>query len=478
MAMMKAKRFLVATLAAAVTITGTGFVPALASAQTVVYAASPTIKLSETRVTMIPGDAFGLDAVVTNSTATPVWSSNNESVATVSGSGDNVVVTAVSEGNAVISCEVGNRIARCYIKVSIPNYNVTLNTYRKEMAPGNTLDLSAILSTYSDCDESVFGTPVWTSSDESVATVSADGMNATVTAAGFGRSTIKFTLGKKSASCVVYVDAKSISLDSTSIKLNEGDLHQIVPVVAPAGNWDIEYTSSDETVATVSDTGLIEAVPSLGAKSKTATITVSVVGTTRKATVRVVVSGKANKSIVLSDKEKTITAGKDFTLTAKAAGPTYENNVVWSSSNDDIARITYSDDGQAIIEGVSPGRAIITAMLDEKHQATCIVNVKAPKIVVGFKRNPYSVKKGETVDVEANVVGAIDSTKVSFEVINPRYAVNGKISIVSADESVTDGVARCTVQGDATGSSAYVRITVDNFGKKITKITRVKVMNR
>ena len=104
---------------------------------------------------------------------------------------------------------------------------------------------------------------MWTSSDESVATVSQSGL---VSAVAFGHAVITATTidgTDLSASCDVTVlpvqQAESIQLNVTTAGLNEGSTLQLTATVLP-GNCDIKtviWASNNPSVATVDSNGLV-----------------------------------------------------------------------------------------------------------------------------------------------------------------------------------------------------------------------------
>ena len=103
------------------------------------------------------------------------------------------------------------------------------------------------------------GTVEWTSDDPNVATVS-DGM---VAWAGKGTCTVTAQADSQSVTCKVTcadVEATSIQLDREKLDLNEGESATVKADVSPS-NWKgaVEWSSSDETVATVED-GVVTAV--------------------------------------------------------------------------------------------------------------------------------------------------------------------------------------------------------------------------
>ncbi len=139
----------------------------------------------------------------------------------------------------------------------------------------------------------------WDSSDKSIATVS-DGV---VTAVKAGTATVTVTTqdGGFKATCQVTVTAKSVdpgtiavtgvSLDKTTLSLEEGATDQLTATVSPADatNKDVMWSSSDEGVATVKD-GLVTAI-----KAGTATITVTTQDGSFTATCQVTVTAKESE---------------------------------------------------------------------------------------------------------------------------------------------------------------------------------------
>ena len=104
------------------------------------------------------------------------------------------------------------------------------------------------------------------SSDSTVATVSSTDMVVTVTtiAAGSTSITVTTTDGAKTATCQVSVSATAtavtgVSLDKSSITINRGARQMLTATVAPADatNQDVTWSSSDETIAIVSNSGLV-----------------------------------------------------------------------------------------------------------------------------------------------------------------------------------------------------------------------------
>lgn len=135
-----------------------------------------------------------------------VWSSDNETVATV----ENGIVTGVSAGSATITATASDNsgvTATCAVIVNIPvkATDVTLNqTSLTLTSVGDTVTLIATVSPDSAMDKSV----IWTSSNPGVATVDSNGV---VTAVANGTATVTVTTAdgsNKTATCEVTVTSQ------------------------------------------------------------------------------------------------------------------------------------------------------------------------------------------------------------------------------------------------------------------------------
>ena len=83
-------------------------------------------------------------------------------------------------------------------------------------------------------------------------------------AVGLGTAVVRLSVGGKSASCKITVvqPVTSIGLNMRSLSLEALDTFQLVATVKPNDAYDarVAWSSSDESVATVDDTGLVTAV--------------------------------------------------------------------------------------------------------------------------------------------------------------------------------------------------------------------------
>ncbi|GHT51768.1 hypothetical protein AGMMS49982_10100 [Bacteroidia bacterium] len=212
------------------------------------------------------------------------WTSSNNDIATVDDAG---LVTAVAAGTATITVttENANKTATCVVTVSIPVTDVTLNKATATLAIGGTEQLTATIAPTDATNRNVS----WTSSDNDIATVDDAGL-VTAVAAGTADITVTTEDGGKTATCVVtvIVPVTNVSLNNTTASLSVGQTKQLTETIAPtnATNQQVAWASSDETVATVSNSGLVTAI-----KAGTATITVTTEDGSKTATCVVTVTG-------------------------------------------------------------------------------------------------------------------------------------------------------------------------------------------
>lgn len=166
-----------------------------------------SVTMSDATINVDVGAVKQLTATVLPEDAvdkTGVWSSSDDTVATVDQTGK---VTGVNAGNVNISFtttdggKVGTTAAVIAVAVIVPT-SVSVTPASPTCAVGATVKLSASITPASATDK----TGVWTSATESVATVAADG---TVTGVSEGTSVITFTTnsGNKSANRTVTITA-------------------------------------------------------------------------------------------------------------------------------------------------------------------------------------------------------------------------------------------------------------------------------
>ena len=367
------------------------------------------IFIDEESVELTEGDTRALAAAVYPANATDrriEWRSSDESVVMVSADG---LLTALVPGEAVVTVAAldGSGVeASCDVKVLkriIPVAGVTLDVAEMELIEGDTHGLSAIVTPDDATDNSVD----WSSTDESVAVVAADG---TVTAVAPGMAEIKATAHDgfgQEAVCRVTVKRRIISVEEVALTANaaectEGDEIEFALTYGPsdATEPEVEWSVSDPEMARMISPGRF-----LIMRPGEVTVTVTVTtpdGVARSASATVKASQRIYlvATIVLSSSEVELTEDETMQLTAVVSPDNAtDSRVSWAVSDAHVATVSES----GLIEAVAEGNAVVTAsaMDGSGVVAECRVKVVAAPVVSGI-RSPWGddmIDGAETVTV-------------------------------------------------------------------------------
>ena len=182
-------------------------------------------------------------------------------------------------------------IGATFVPIDKPATSATLDKTTLTLNKGSSTKLYLSVQPVDFTDE-----VNWKSANTSVVTVAADG---TVKAVGVGTTTIKVTVGNASTSCKVTVvqPVTSISLNKTSLSMEALSTYQLTATAYPNDAYDksVKWESSDNSVATVSENGLVTAVGKGTATIKATSTAVSSVS--RSCTVTVTNNGIVAKDV-------------------------------------------------------------------------------------------------------------------------------------------------------------------------------------
>lgn len=368
-----------AVAAGTATITATSANGKTATSTVKVIIPLESVSPDENEITIHKGETANLSYTLTPSNTTettPVaYASRNETVATVSNSG---VISGVAVGDAIVTVTVAGKTADVTVHVDSPLTSISFSDASVNMYKNSQKTFAVIFDPFDATD----GRDItWTSSDETIATVDANGK---VTAKESGMATITATSDKTSvapASFTVNVKENhltGISIADTTATLLKGKTYALgVTLTKEDENADttdevnLEWESSDATIATVDGDGKVTG-------KKAGKVNITVKNGTLTAETEITVEEISLTGVTLVAEKSELTVGETISILATLVplNATDEVNFTWLSSNEDIVTV----DANGNVTAVAPGTVIITLIANDgiKSQVELTVVAAAP----------------------------------------------------------------------------------------------------
>ena len=238
------------------------------------------------------------------------------------------------------------------------------------------------------------------------------------------------------------IHATSVSLDITEKTAERYDDFQLTATIAPLNFTDaVVWTSFNEEVATVSDTGYVEIC---GVGTAVITVTAGNVKAACKITVPQLIDW-----IEFDEDEIELKAGQTYQLKPYISPSDATNKKLkYTSSDTKVAEVSASGLVTAKSEGEAKIRAAATDGSDE--YAVCYVTVTGKAKVTGITldRTSAEVKRGEKLTLNATV--------------SPSYASNKKVVWKSANTKIATVDANGSVTAKAPGRTKITVTSVEN----------------
>lgn len=221
-----------------------------------------------------------------------------------------------------------------------------------------------------------------------------------------------------------------IVIKEENLELKIGEFYQIIPDLYPSSITDakIEWTTSDASLATVDETGLIEAI-----RPGTVMITASSgEDISDYVLVHISLASNQNPNLSLNMEDVSLKLGtrKKFVATVIPTDTKYEK-IIWETSNTDV--VTVNSEGE--IYGLSLGSAVITASvkLDDNTIFSVSSNVNVVKETALFASNTSSLQNLYPYQ-EKDVQVRISDSTVQIKSLN---VVSNNTSIVKISDNPT-----------------------------------------
>lgn len=373
------------------------------------------------------------------------WVSDDEKIATVSDKG---LVTAVAAGKAEVKAVAGNVSASCQITVKgtagANDVIIDLSSYEKTLYIGDSFTVSATVTPV-DREKDL----VWRSEDDKIASVTSEGV---VSALSAGTVKIIASIDDVEAVCAVTVKQHegglTITLDPVSFETEAGRKFQIIATVDPYDRKeDLVWTSSDKTIATVAEDGLVSTV-SAGNVQIIAQID------DVKAICAVKVTPKPeNVTFTINEEDDPIIIEEEGVHTLQYTIEPFERrgDLVWSSSDNSVVEVK-SDR----LFANKIGEAVITGKIDDIVKTVNVKVVAAPAVVT-LDRTNATVQVGNTLQLNASVKPVSAQNKpITWSVDNEAIV---SVSSTGLVKGLAKGVAIVKAQVDESVAECRVVVT-------------------
>ncbi len=296
---------------------------------------------------------------------------------------------------------------------------IILSSYKKTMKIGDTSIIVAVSSG---------GTEIsWKSSSSKIASVDPYGV---ITARKSGTCQIIAKTRGAEAKCTVVVEPTRITLNTKTASIENGATFQMRATTS--NNSSVTWKSSKQSVAIISDSGLIQAL-----KPGTSVITATADGAKETCMLTVM-----KPSIKLSADAINLYRNQVALLKATVSS---NREVTWTSSRPSVA--TVNEYGQ--VTAVKHGEARIKATLDGVSRY-CVVTVKPPEI--RLDKTSLTLKKGQSYSLKVTVSSGA----------TPVFSCNSKrvASVNAYGEIQAKAKGSCTVSVSEDGTTVKCKITV------------------
>lgn len=385
-----------------------------------------------------------------------VVSVDQRGLVTILAEGISTVTVADSKNTSVkATCMVTIKAADIHVET------VLLSPSEKAMKIGDTFTITAQVLPEDATDKSL----VYTSENEEVATVSENG---TVKALALGETVITATAKSgKTGTCKVIVSedgtggsGEHIDIESVVLQGENGETDfyqletfQITAFYVPSGATPKEtsWTSSDESVATVDENGLVTAVWTERLdEGKTKSVKITHVADEKTATINLTLNQARVKEVVITSEPegKKINYGDSFTYTAKVEPALASQEVVWN---------LVDSEGTPIMAGIGYYDGLFKS--GSSYQANGVGTYTITATAHNTNVKAYTTVEVVPVEIES---ATIDKTQVDLTVgqtvslhvtINPSNATYKSITWSSDKESVAtvsqDGIVTAVAEGTA-----------------------------
>ena len=314
---------------------------------------------------------------------------------------------------------------------------ITVTATESTVVVNQTLTLKANVEPADASDKSV----TWTSSDDAIAVVNASGVvkgnavgTVTITATSKADETIKGTIEiKVEAAEEVLPTAMSVWGNSNTVVIGYDAEFFITFTPSNTTAKDVTWESSDETIATVDENGVVKGVKAGTCKIIAKSTAASGVIGEREITVKDAID---ITDLEIAFDEENMVIGHEFKITATTTPAGGAQQLEWSTSDETVATV----DANGKVTPVAPGTVTITVKVMNKNiERELTISVINPPALVDFVISGVrSITTNEFLTLgvtttpkyaETNIEWSVDKTNIATI-----DAATGKLTPVTTGE--------------------------------------------
>lgn len=397
------------------------------------------------------------DGSSTDLTTLVTWGSSSTGVATISVTG---LATALTAGTTNISASFAGVSASTGLTVTAPTI-VSIAVTPVGLTLGIGINQQYVATaTYSDGSSvDLSGGVTWTSSSSSVASINSSGVATTVAA---GQTTITATVGSLSDTAnltVVAAHLASISVTPATQAMAVGTTQQFVAV----GSFDdgstqlltsLTWSSSSNSVATVSTTGLVTAVG-------TGTATLTATSGTISGTASLTITAATLVSLAVTPANPSMAVGttRQFTATGTFSDSSTQDItgiVVWTSSTSAVATIN----GRGLATSVAAGSTTIKALFGSVSGSTTLTVSTSQLVSITVNPANPRISKGTVIKLTATGTFSDGSVASNLSGLTWKSSKPNIASIRSTGIAQGKKAGTVTISASASGVTGTTTLTV------------------
>lgn len=364
--------------------------------------------------------------------------SSDDAVVSVQQDSKQALISAVGAGTATITVDNGEVAKQIDLVVEQPVTEILITGTDGKLIIGKEVQLAVAVLPEDAASKAV----AWKSSDETVATVTQEGLvtgvkvgQTTITCEaqdGYGTSaSVNLTVVNVPNATSVEVTAAEKEIVNNAVTLEVGESLTLETAVLPAdAEQKVYYSLFPQGIVTISENGVVQAVA-----PGTATLMITASSGQNVYTglsVTVVISPE---SISVSADKTTLDIGGNAVMSATVLpGNATDKTVVWESRNTAVATVNSST---GVVTAVAPGTAEITGRTVNGKQASVSITVRQP-ITITFNPNDGLCGEPTRVAYSGYELGTLPEAMRTYWLFNGWYTAKSGGVKVTAESVFTE----------------------------------------